>query len=504
MGIIKRQSIYFTIISYLGLVIGAVNTLLLMPHFLTQEEVGLIGVFSALAFPLAAISNMGAIFAINRFLPYYKKLLPPGKIDLPLITVLISLLGFIFIFLIVHRNDFYVFQWFSKAPLLVEYFYLIPFFTLGYMLCSIFQALNNGYFYTVWVGIVTEVIFRIFNLTIILLLAFKMYEFYEYLHIYVFMFWLGLILYIWKLKKETNWTFFTEVSILTKRIKKYMFPYSGFFWFTSVFSVLATMIDTIVLAGMQGLEKSGSLMIATYFITVTMIPQKSIVSVSVPVISESWRKKDMDNLLKIYWKSANNMLWAGGFIFLVILLNINQMLAFLPKSYHEIKWVIFILGMAKMIDYSTGVNQNILSLSRKNWKMDFYSNIILVILLIPLNYYLISAFGIIGSALANFVGYLVYNVIRTTYLWVALKISPFNRQNVLLIGIILFFIGLFTINMYFFPVSEMDLIYNILFIFFKSIVFVVVFILAVVILGASADVKDLFTSNFVYIKNKFR
>ncbi|MBK8082145.1 MAG: hypothetical protein IPK25_18850 [Saprospiraceae bacterium] len=103
---------------------------------------------------------------------------------------------------------------------MVEYFYLIPFFTLGYMLCSIFQALNNGYFNTVWVGMVTEVIFRIFNLTIILLLAFKMYEFYEYLHIYVFMFWLGLILYIWKLKKETNWTFFTEVSILTKRIKK--------------------------------------------------------------------------------------------------------------------------------------------------------------------------------------------------------------------------------------------------------------------------------------------
>ncbi|MBK8082146.1 MAG: hypothetical protein IPK25_18855 [Saprospiraceae bacterium] len=211
------------------------------------------------------------------------------------------------------------------------------------------------------------------------------------------------------------------------------------------------MIDTIVLAGMQGLEKSGSLMIATYFITVTMIPQKSIVSVSVPVISESWRKKDMDNLLKIYWKSANNMLWAGGFIFLVILLNINQILAFLPKSYHEIKWVIFILGMAKLIDYSTGVNQNILSLSRKNWKMDFYSNIILVILLIPLNYYLISAFGIIGSALANFVGYLVYNVIRTTYLWVALKFRLLTGKMCLLIGIILFFIGLFYYKYVFLP-----------------------------------------------------
>jgi O-antigen/teichoic acid export membrane protein len=504
MGIIKRQSIYFTIISYLGLAIGAINTLLLMPHFLSQEQVGLIGVFSALAFPLAAISNLGSIYAINRFLPYYKKLLSPDKIDLPIITIVISLIGFLMVFLVVYFNDSYVFHWFSRAPLLVDYFYLLPVFTLGYMLCSIFQALNNGYFFTVWVGLVTEVIFRIFNLVIIFFLALNLYKFDEYIHIYVCMFWLGLILYFWKLKKDANWTLFTGISILTKRIKKYMVPYSGFFWFTSVFSVLATMIDTIVLAGIQGLEKSGSLMIATYFITVTMIPQRSIVNVSIPVISESWRKKDMDNLLKIYWKSANNMMWAGGFIFLAILLNINEILSFLPESYHEIKWVIFILGAAKLIDYSTGVNQNILSLSRKNWKMDFYSNIILVILLIPLNFYLIRAFGIIGSAFANFTGYFIYNFIRTAYLWNSLKISPFNRQNILLIGIILFFMGLFTLNMYFFPVSELDFFYNILIIFLKSILFVVIFILTIVMLNASTDVKELFSSNLTVIKRIFK
>ena len=197
------------------------------------------------------------------------------------------------------------------------------------------------------------------------------------------------------------------------------------------------MIDTIVLAGVNGLEKSGSLLIATYFITVTQIPQRSIVSVSVPVISESWRNNDMKNIQEVYQKSANNMLWAGGFIYLCILFNINEILSFLPESYYEIKWVVYILGFAKLIDYATGVNQNILALSRKNWKLDFYTNILLVVLLIPLNYFLIKKMGIIGAASANVIGFFIYNFVRTLYLYLALKLSPFNGQNVRLIAVIL-------------------------------------------------------------------
>lgn len=437
MGIIKRQSILYTIISYFGLAIGAVNTLLLMPHYLTQAQVGLIGVFTAIAFPLGAISNLGSIFAINRFLPYYKKFLPANKIDLPFLAVSISLIGFLMVTLLMFFGKTFIFQWFAHAPLLTEYFYLLPFFTMGYMLNSIFQAINNGYFFTVWVGIVTEVIFRVFNVLIILLLVTELIGFDGYIHLYVFMFWIGLVLYILRLKTGSEWTFFNKTSLVTQRLKKYMVPYSSFFWFTSVFSVLATMIDTIVLAGVNGLEKSGSLLIATYFITVTQIPQRSIVSVSVPVISESWRNNDMKNIQEVYQKSANNMLWAGGFIYLCILFNINEILSFLPESYYEIKWVVYILGFAKLIDYATGVNQNILALSRKNWKLDFYTNILLVVLLIPLNYFLIKKMGIIGAASANVIGFFIYNFVRTLYLYLALKLSPFNGQNVRLIAVIL-------------------------------------------------------------------
>ena len=495
MGIIKRQSIYYTVISYIGLAIGAVNTLLLLPHFLTHAQVGLVSVFTAIAFPLAAIANLGSIFSINRFLPYYKKLLPPSKIDLPIIAVLVSLAGFGVVITIVLSMESLIAKWFSHAELLIDYFYLLPFFTLGYMLCSIFQALNNGYFYTVWVGLVTEVIFRVFNLLLILLIVFNVFDFDWYIHVYTLMFWLGLLLYWGNLKRCGNWYFFTKISLLTKRIKGYMFQYSSFFWFTSVFSVLATMIDTLVLAGVNGLEKSGSLMIATYFITVTQIPQRSMVSVSVPVIAESWRNKDMANLRQVYWKSANNMLWVGGFIYLCILLNINEILAFLPESYHEIKWVVLILGLARLIDYATGVNQNILALSRKNWKFDFYTNILLVVLLIPLNYFLIKRFGIVGAAWANVIGYFIYNTIRTFYLYKVTGLSPFNQQNYTLITIILLWLGGFAYYLFNTDISQFTMLMNILIIGIKSLIFLILYVFLLLYFNASEDMKNMIFEN---------
>lgn len=466
-----------------------------MPHFLTQEQVGLVGIFSAIAFPLAAISNVGSIFAINRFLPYYKKELPPDKIDLPIITVIISLLGFLVTVTLAYAGRDYIFDWFEYAPLLLDYFHLLPVFMLGYLLCSIFQALNNGYLQTVWVGFVTEVVFRVYNMILILLLVMNLLSFDYYFFAYVFMFWIGLVLYIAKLKSVGPWFFFTDISSLSRKIKRFVFQYSSYFWLTSVFAVMATMIDSVVLAGVNGLAKTGSLMIATYFITVTQIPQRGIVSVSVPIIAESWRKRDMLNLSHIYTKSANNMLWSGGFIFLCILICLNELLSFLPAAYHEIKWVVPILGLAKLIDYATGVNQNILSLSRKNWKWDFYTNFLLVFLLIPLNYFLIRTYGIVGAAWANVIAYFVYNVIRTFFVWKAIGLSPLNQKNIYLLTSLLFMYALALLALYIFPVPDLNVIKNILTLGVKFAVFLFLYTRILLTFKLSADLKEILESH---------
>ena len=49
MGIVKRNSITITILSYLGIVVGYVNKILLFPNFLSEEQVGLANILVSMA-----------------------------------------------------------------------------------------------------------------------------------------------------------------------------------------------------------------------------------------------------------------------------------------------------------------------------------------------------------------------------------------------------------------------------------------------------------------------
>lgn len=491
MGIIRNQSIQYSVISYIGFAIGALNMLLLFPNYLTSAQIGLISVFSALAMPLATVSNFGSIFTINRFLPYYRTYEGPRKSDLPVLTIGVSLVGFILVISLVWIFKTQVVNWFEKSPLLVAYFDLLPFFTLGYLFCSILQAFNNGYLHTVWVGAVTEVVYRIFNLLLVFGIIAGIYSFDIMFFIYIFIFWIGALLFYIKLRKEKQFYFNFKLSALSKRMRKMIIKYAGFFWGATLFSVLATFVDTIVLAGVQGLEKSGLLMIATYFVTLTIVPQRSIVSVSVPVIAESWRRQDMENISMVYRKSANNMLWAGGGIFLVIMANINYLLSYLPSEYHEIKWVVFVLGLAKICDYATGVNQNIISLSRRNWKMDFYANVLLVLMLIPLNYYLITNFSIMGAAYANLIAFFIYNAVKSFYLWKVFNLSPFDRQNIKLLILLGFLLFVVTWEASQSVVNSYGFWENALHIIFRTFLFLTIYASGILLFKTSEDFRSI-------------
>ena len=59
MGIVKRNSITITILSYLGIVVGYVNKILLFPNFLSEEQVGLANILVSMAVMYAQFSAMG-------------------------------------------------------------------------------------------------------------------------------------------------------------------------------------------------------------------------------------------------------------------------------------------------------------------------------------------------------------------------------------------------------------------------------------------------------------
>ncbi|MDE6308006.1 MAG: lipopolysaccharide biosynthesis protein, partial [Bacteroidales bacterium] len=72
MGIVIRQSLKGTVVTYAGAFIGFLNTLFIATHFLTPEEIGLQRILVEAAMLLAGLSQLGVNQVGVRYFPYFK------------------------------------------------------------------------------------------------------------------------------------------------------------------------------------------------------------------------------------------------------------------------------------------------------------------------------------------------------------------------------------------------------------------------------------------------
>ncbi|MEJ7679547.1 MAG: hypothetical protein WKG06_17140 [Segetibacter sp.] len=61
-----------------------------------------------------------------------------------------------------------------------------------------------------------------------------------------------------------------------------------------------------------------------------------------------------------------------------------------------------LIGIGKLIDLGTGANAQIIATS-SYWKVDFTTNVLYTLLALPLNYILISNYGLIGAAYSSLI-----------------------------------------------------------------------------------------------------
>ena len=71
MGVIIRQSIATTIISYVGLIIGYLNLLYLYPLFLSPDQVGLLRIIQDAAILMAQFAQFGLAQSVIRYYPRF-------------------------------------------------------------------------------------------------------------------------------------------------------------------------------------------------------------------------------------------------------------------------------------------------------------------------------------------------------------------------------------------------------------------------------------------------
>ena len=72
MGIIAKQSIQGTIVTYLGVAVGFVTTFFVLTRFLSAEEIGLARVLVDAATLFIGLAQLGTTSSIIRFYPHFK------------------------------------------------------------------------------------------------------------------------------------------------------------------------------------------------------------------------------------------------------------------------------------------------------------------------------------------------------------------------------------------------------------------------------------------------
>lgn len=438
MGTIRKQAIYSSIVIYAGFLIGAINTWLFIKSgsgAFTPAEYGLTRLFFDVGQLMFTVASLGMLPAVYKFFPYYNDNLSTKENDLYTWGLVVPLIGFV---LVIAGGLFFepliVRKFSEKSLLFVDYYHWIFLFGFGIMVFAVFETYSNIFRRTVLPNFLKETTLRFLTLVLILLFYFSVLNYDSFIKLFAVLYIIIAIVLGVILLKSKHIVFTLSVSRVTRKFKTKMATLAIYIYGGTIILILSQVADSIMIASIsdKGIIDAGVYSLAAYVANLIQVPQRSMIAITIPILSQAWKNKNIGEIDRIYKRTSINLLLIGLFIFGGIWLSINDAFSVLQvqKDYEAGLMVIFFLGIARIIDAGTGVNAQIIGTSTQ-WRFEFLTGIILLALFLPLNYILIKKFGIIGSAYSNVISFAVYNAIRILFLWYKYKLQPFSSKTIL-------------------------------------------------------------------------
>ena len=431
MGIVIRQSIKASIVSYAGAVIGAVSTIFIYPYFLSPELIGLNRILIDSAFLFAFIAQIGIPNAIIKFSPQLKKM---GRIrEAYRYALLLPLLSFVVVGTLVFVGKDSIQSYFAEnSPLYSKYFLLIIPFGLVCMYMGIIESFTTAYYRITIPKLIREVILRF------LLIASALLFFYLHLSIdlYVLM-----IISSYLLAVLILYTYFKRLQgLMTPKEKKQgfpreltrqIYPYMGFMLLAGIGSNVVTKVDAFMISSMIGLAGTGIYTISYFMTSIIEIPSRATLQISAPFVSESLENEDIPKLKDLYTRYSSNQAIIGGLLLVLLWANINSIFEVMPHGdvYEAGKYVVLFIGLGKLIDVTTGINNLILTYSKYHRYLILFV-LSLAIITVTGNYLLIPILGITGAAIASLASYLIINTVVILFIYGKMGIQPFTFNTI--------------------------------------------------------------------------
>ena len=430
MGIVRNQSIKNSISFYIGMSIGAVNTILIYPNVFKDnpEHFGLIQVLVAYAIVISTFTTVGVPTTFMRFFPSIKE-----KGQLFFLSLIVPFIGFTLASLSYFLFKDQVFEFLNASDLLKENFFYIILLVFFIGFYDVLSAISRSYLSAATPIFINEVFLKFYSMSTLLFHWFGYIDFTAFLQIYLFGYVLKFtILFILQFREDRLIFNFSLKDLDLKELLKF-----GFYVLVGGASIMiVTRLDMMMIASLLDLEQVAFYTVAFFIGNAIKIPGKSIVTISTPLVAKAWENQDLNEIQTLYAKSSINQLIIGGILFVCIWLNIDEMLSLLPEKFQGGRWVVFYIGLSQLFSITAGIN-GIIIVNSKYYKYDLYTNVILVFITIATNYILIPIHGINGAAIATAISLLLFNLFRLIFIKVKMDMQPFSKETVFTILVLL-------------------------------------------------------------------
>lgn len=432
MGVVLRQTIKGSILTYIGAFLGFITVAVVQPKVLTQEQIGLLSLLNDLALVFAAFAALGFSSTI-RYFPYFRshKHKHHGYLFL---ACAVAFIGFLLMCVVIFFfKDQIISQKSQDSFLFADfYFYLIPltFFFLYFNVFELFARVN----YSIATSqFLREVLKRIFVLIAFSFLFFNVVDFAGFMPIWLLASILPTVILLWSVSKMDSFSLKSDFKFLgtNKALVRKLINISSFTLLIGTAPYLIGLIDKYMINQVDGLGMAGVYTITMYFGTFISMPFRSLHSISLPVVAEAWKENDLTTIDKLYNKSCINQLILAALLFVGIWANVDNIFIYLP-SFEAGKYVIFFIGIMSVVEMGTGINGAIIATS-KYYRYDGLFHFLLVGFTIITNLIFIPLYGIVGAALATALTKILFNFFRFLFVWRMFKMQPFSWRNLMVV-----------------------------------------------------------------------
>ncbi|MCA6068432.1 polysaccharide biosynthesis protein [Chryseobacterium sp. RG1] len=427
MSLVARQGFKYSIIGYIGFLLGTVSALFIFPN--DFEFYGKLRYSMQTAEMLVPFVVFGISYANVKF---FHSLQKDGKTQNMLSLSLVSILINFLIFTIVFFALPYFYPKFAHSEAWKIKEIILP-LILVLSLCAIFNKYVSNFKRIVVSNIFDNLFPKIANLG-----AFCLFFYFSFSQKIALAFFFGIFAlmlfgYIYYTNKLQKINFDLSTDYFKKDDFWKEFLNYSFFGFLGTFGNYLA-INSFMIGEFMGMEENGIYSVLYALISLISIPQLGLFNISAPIISQHLADGDMEGLDRFHKKTSLTLYFLGAVLFSCIMVGFPYLTQFMPKNGVMLRLyepVIWIWGSAVLVDLATGFNGNIISLS-KYYRFNILVMLLLAGLTIGLNFYFIknTELKLVGIALSTAISLTTYNVVKIVFNYIVFKVSPLTIEMI--------------------------------------------------------------------------